>query len=425
MFKYILLAFVFGLFQLSADVVTSSSTRTVEGTGLGLSRSEAINNAIVEAIGQLNGVTINKEVVVDDSSIESSSGDKSSYKYNSKINKITKGKADSYSILNVEEIFTGKFEATVSISKTVKTTKFKSPGVSNKNRRTMAVMPFYTTSNSYIVGSKQYSNSKLSMMVSQALTTDITQSRRFAVVDREYTNTMAKELNLINSKSVPTSQKVKLGQKLGADYLLVGTIQSASMNKKTSNNSLTGESSSKNIAEFIIDYRIIVVGTSQIKWSDTAILEVDLSSASSEDVMLQKAIKIASNNIVNKLLSNIYPIRIVEITKTGEIILNQGGSLVNEDSTFDVYKVGKKIYDPYTKESLGSEEIKVAKIKITKVNPKNSYAVVIDGTSSIVKKGFICRRESSDKKSLQIKDNKNWRKASVEVQESGGVVLPF
>ena len=46
MFKYILLVFLFGLFQLSADVVTSTNTRTVEGTGLGLSRSEAINNAI-------------------------------------------------------------------------------------------------------------------------------------------------------------------------------------------------------------------------------------------------------------------------------------------------------------------------------------------------------------------------------------------
>jgi curli biogenesis system outer membrane secretion channel CsgG len=425
MIKYILITLISSLVFLSADVVTTSSTRTIEGTGLGLSRKEAINNALVEAIGQLNGVSIEKQIIVDDSSVESSSGDKSSYKYNSKISKITRGKVDSYSIVSVEEIFDGKYEAVVEVKKTTRTTKFKSPGISHKNRRKIAVMPFYTASSNYKVGDKRYSAAKMSLMVSQALTTDITQSRRFAVVDRTYAYNMASELNLINSKHVPVSQKVKLGQILGADYLLVGTIQSASMSNKTNVNQSTGQADSKNMAEFIVDYRVIVVGTSQIKWSDTAVIEVELKSGSSEDIMLQRAINNLSNDITKKLLGNIYPMRVVKVTSIGEVILNQGGSLLHRGDIYNVFKIGDKIYDPYTKESLGREETKVAQIEISKVNPKNSYAKVLDSKVSMVKKGYICRPQSDAKHSSVVVDNKDWRKASVEVQDGGGVKLPF
>jgi curli biogenesis system outer membrane secretion channel CsgG len=425
MIKYIIITLLSSFLFLSADVVTTSHTKTMQGTGLGLSRSEAVNNAIVEAIGQLNGVSIEKKIIVDDSSVESSSGDKSSYKYNSKISKLTRGKVDSYSIISVEEIFEGRYEAVVEVSKTTRSTKFKSPGISHKSRRKIAVMPFYTASRSYKIGDKNYSAAKMSLMVSQALTTDITQSRRFAVVDRTYAYDMASELNLINSRHVPVSQKVKLGQVLGADYLLVGTIQSASMNNTTKINRSTGQTSSKNTAEFVVDYRIIVVGTSQIKWSDTAILEIELKNGSSEDIMLQRAINNLSNNIVKLLLGNIYPMKVVKVTSRGDVILNQGGSLVHNGDIYNVFKVGDKIYDPYTKESLGREETKVAQIEITKVNPKNAYAKVLDSKLSLVRKDYICRPQSKANSSSTMLDNKDWRKASVKVQEGGGVRLPF
>ncbi|MEA1915932.1 MAG: CsgG/HfaB family protein [Campylobacterota bacterium] len=425
MLKQTLITLFLILATLNAEVITNTSTKTVEGTGHGLSRQEAINSAIVEAIGQLNGVSIKKEVLVDDSSIESSNGDKSAYKYNSKIKKITHGKADSYSILEVNELFKGKFEATVSISKTKRSRTFKSPGLSTKSRRTITIVPFYTQSKKYYIGSKTYSAFKMSSMVSQALATDITQSRRFAVVDRTYTRSIADELNLLKSGAVSQEQKVKLGKILGADYLLVGNIQSASLSQKNSHNQSTGEKSSKSSAEFIVDYRIIVLGTSQVKWSDTAVLEVDTNSNSSTDIALQDALNKLSAYITNSLLNNIYPIKIAKITPMGEIILNQGGSLVQKGSIFNVYKIGDKIYDPYTKESLGYEETKVGEITITKVNPKNSYATATRSSLSLMKKGDICRRESINSASLSAQDNKNWRKSSVKIEDGGGVRLPF
>jgi len=414
---------------LNADVITTTKTRTIEGVGQGVSRSAAINNALVEAIGQLNGISISKRVVVNDASIESSSGDKSSYKYSSKIHKLTRGKVDSYKILNVERINDVKYEATVEITKTTKRVRFKAPGLNTKHRRKIAIMPFHVSKSSFIIGDQRYSGSKISDMLSQSITNSITQSRRFAVVDRSYVYDMQKELGIITSGQTSVNQKVKLGQKLSADYLLVGNIRAANMHTATSHNQLLGSDSSSTTAEFIIDYRIIVVGTSQIKWSDTAKAIIDLSSAEgSNEMIISKAIDKVAESISNKLLSNIYPIKIIEITKMGTVVLNQGGNTLNVGDTMDVMKLGKRMFDPYTKESLGRMETKVASIKITKVTPKISYAEVIEGAFSLVKKGYLCRRKGSvsyKNTSQHQEDNKNWRKATVQVQEGGGVKLPF
>ncbi len=426
MFKYLLTTVFISFTFLHADLIIDKKTKTAEGVGVGQSREEAVNNAIAEAIGQLNGVSIKKEILVDDTSTQSSNSDTSDYKYNSKIKKITDGKADSYTIIHVEKCDDKKYEATVSITKTTIKTSFKAPGIGTQNRRTIAVMPFYISQSSFTIGSQSYSSTKIADIIAQAITTNMTQSRKFAVIDKTYTHDMEKELNLIASNEVPLSQKIKLGQKLGADYLLVGTIQRADMQVNNNLNRSTGETSSQSVAEFIIDYRVIVVGTSQIKWSDTTKIVLDMSNSdTSINMRLQNAVETVSAQITNTLLGNIYPIQVVKITPMGEIILNQGGNLVKKDSIFNVFKLGENICDPYTKESLGQEEIQVATIEITKVNPKTSYAKVIEGTLSLVKNGYICRVKSQNLESLKIQDNKDWKNSSVEVQENGGIKLPF
>jgi len=426
--KYFFITLISSLILLSADVITTTKTRTIEGFGQGPTRNEAINNALVEAMGQLNGISISKRIVVDDSSIESSSGDKSSYKYSSKIKKLTKGKVDSYKILEVEQISDVRYEATIEITKTTHKVSFKSPGISHKSRRKIAIMPFHISKNSFMIGNERYSGSEISDMLSQSLTNTITQSRRFAVVDRTYVYDMQKELGIITSGQTSVRQKVKLGKKLSADYLLVGNVRSANMRTQTSHNQLVGSTNSQKIAEFIIDYRIIVVGTSQIKWSDTEKVIIDLSQAQgSNEMIISIAIDNIAQSISYKILSNIYPVRIVEVTRMGMLVLNQGGNSIKLGDIMNVMKLGKKIIDPYTKESLGRMETKVASIRITKVTPKISYAEVEKGTLSLIKKGYLCKQlTSSYTKTIdKLQDNKDWRSATVEVQDTGGVRLPF
>ena len=387
----------------------ASKTIYLEVDGFGNSRDEAIRDALIEAIKQTKGVSIDskklfsKKLEQRSSSLNGNSTQKIKIAKvnNNKVREMTKGLINSYRVLNIDKINANEYRAKLS----VKLLKYISVGLSNKNRRKIAIIPFY-------------GDRKISSELSQALTTDITQSRKFAVLDRTYTQKIQNELDLINSSKTPLSQKIKLGQKLGADYLLVGTIQNAKTSKVTTHNQLLGVNSTKYKLTFVVDYRIIVVGTSQVKFADTATINTTNSS-----INFQKVIKQISQKIATKLLDAIYPIKVIEITQNGRVILNQGGTLLEKNSIYDVFKLGKKLIDPYTKESLGYEEIKIATIKITKVNPKNSYGKILKG--KFIPKGCICRKQIILNHTKHLQDNPNWRKTDVKIIKGGGVVLPF
>jgi len=405
--------------------------KEVEVNGNGFTKQEAIYNALIEAVRQINGTEIASKTKTSfsheemNSNINNNSKDASlsSNSVKKDISADTKGAVEKYEILDSSKNG-NEWDVRLLVSVPV----YKAPGASNDNRRSIAIMPFYVLQNSFNIGSKKYSGAYISDVISQAITTNITQSRKFSVVDRTYTKDMASELNMINSQEVPLSQRVKLGQKLGADYLLVGTIKKADMQTKSTQNSSTGESGSETFAEFIIDYRIIVVGSSQIKWSDTTKAVIDMSnSKSSVEMALQNAVERVSTNITNSLLSNIYPVRIVQITNLGDIVLNQGGNSIEKGMRLDVMKPGQKIIDTYTKESLGTTESKIAEIEITRVTPKLSYAKIVDGTISMLSNNDICRRQSSSILGAKVAevDNENWKQTNVQTGNNGGVKLPF
>ncbi len=405
---------------------------TVQVKGFGVTRGEAIQNALIEALKQTKGVSINskkafsKRIQQKNVSINQENSRKIAVHSLSQnaVKEATKGLINSYRILNAKKDDNREWN----VKLLVKILGYKSPGLSTKHRRKIAIMPFYYSKKTYAINGEEYSGAKVSDMLSQSLTNDFTQSRRFAVVDRTYIRDMSNELGIITSGQTPLSQKVKLGKKLSADYILVGTIESVSMDTTSNHNQLLGTDSSKKNAEFIVDYRIIVVGTSQIKWSATTKATIDLSnSRDSTEMALTKAVENITHSIADELLSNIYPMKIIKITRDGTIVLNQGGNSLAVGSKMDVMHLGERMTDPYTHEPLGRLEKKVAIIEIRNVTPKLSYAQVVKGSLDIIKKNDICRKIKSEQysKNSVLKDNPNWRKSSVKVESNGGVKLPF
>ena len=67
----------------------------------------------------------------------------------------------------------------------------------------------------------------------------------------------------------------------------------------------------------------------------------------------------------------------------------EGGGVAVGDA-FNVFALGEEMIDPDTKESLGREEVKVGKVKITQVNPKISTAQILEDTG--IDKGAILRK---------------------------------
>ena len=97
-----------------------------------------------------------------------------------------------------------------------------------------------------------------------------------------------------------------------------------------------------------------------------------------------------AQKIANRLVDVIYPAKIL-IKRDKEVTINRGeGGGVAVGDTFNVFALGEELIDPDTKESLGREEAKVGKVKITQVNPKTSLADILDDTG--IDKGAVLRR---------------------------------
>ena len=407
--------FIFFIIFIPTFLLSATKIITIEVDGFGSTRDEALQNALIEAVKQSDGVSINSKKVFYKNIKQQSSLVSNKININKQSNyniqEATKGLINQYRIINTKKIASNEYR----VKTIVKLLKYTADGISANNRRKIAVVRF-----------KNLTNSKISKMLSHYLTTDLTQSRKFAVLEKTYTKDIDKELALIQSNKVASSQKIKLRQKFGADYLLVGTIQKASIDKKRQHNQLLGESSISTVVNLVVDYRVVVVATSQIKYSDTALLSMEFQNQLSNDDALRKGAKKIAKKITSNLLKSIYPIKVIKTTQDANVVLNEGGKLVHNGMILEVFKTGKILYDPYTKEPLGYEEIKVADIKIVKTTSKISYAKVIDGKLSSIKNGYICRRKIQNKQNQsQHQDNTNWRKSDIKINSRGGVKLPF
>jgi len=396
------------VFFLAPAVVLADATVTVlEVTGTGVSRNEAIQNGLVEAIKQAKGVKIDSRKSYIKKIQENSRAKDGQNEHNVGINKLTisqvkemtKGLINEYRVINERKNADGDWQITL----TVKMLSYKTPGISPHSRRKLAVMPFRNVKTSFSIGGSRIPSWEISREFSQKLVDELTQSRRFTVLDREYICNYFKEKHLVLSGNMPLQEQMHLGQVLGVDYMLVGTISNFELERVPYRIKILDKTGYKNTAKFIADYRIIVMATRQVKWSDSVTLNLDadalrrLIKSDDPEIIQHALLEEGARKIAHKALANIYPIRIAVVQPGGRLILNQGGKTVSEGELFDIFKVGDKVVDPYSGESLGAAETWIATAKVERVLAKQSYAAVIKGEADQVQVKDICRRVKKKK----------------------------
>ncbi|ELS3708646.1 TPA: hypothetical protein R1X56_001492 [Campylobacter upsaliensis] len=385
--------------SLNAKVVTSTNTKSSTGEGVGLTREEAINNAIIEAVGKMGGVNINS-LRKSNSSVFSNGLDTTIQDhYSEQISKATKGRVDSYEINSIEQDENGKYMANVTIFKTTTTKKYQAPGLSADNRRSISVFDSTPDPTKRGIGAA----------LQQKIITNLLQSRKFNVLDRDSNGYYEMEKALIQSGNAAKDEIYKLKNVLGTDYILLFSISALDGKQKTSN--LTGKS--KMEAEVVIDYRVLLFATRQIKFANTLSTKVALkddSLSTNEQVLGQIA-----RQISNDILNAIYPLKVAGV-ENGEIIFSQS---LNQGDVYECFSLGKAIKDSYTKETTGRIETKSGSIEVTRSTPKLSYAKITEGS---VKVGDICRPLSNSGSGNGYTIG---RDANYKVEEGGGVNLGF
>lgn len=408
----ILLILVGGI---SSSLHAEVNTKIISVKGHGTSYSEAVQNSLIEALKQIEGVSINSHQEYSKLIQEHAfSKNEQSSSHEIEVNKnvqgvvseATQGLISGYSVIDSKDNGDGEWLVEVEVH----VSEYETPGISPNSRRRLAVIPFRTTCDSYTFIESKVPSTEASRQFSQKLVNELTQSRRFVVLDREYMDEFLKEKGLVLSGDTSLEEQMKIGEVLGVDYLLVGTITDTNTKRKFSTVKALGETVSQDSASFIGDYRIIVMATRQVKWADSVNLFLSnkdlkklVPSMETEEIK-QAVFSEAAINIVHRALENIYPIKVAQLLANGELILNQGGTTLTDGQLLDVYVSGEKIIDPYTGESLGFSETWTAKIKVIRVIAKMSYAQVVQGELNNIQIGSICRRVVAESPKKRQKD---------------------
>lgn len=351
----------FGPVKAQANV----NTHSVVVRGYGVGESEAVQDALYNAIRQVCG-----EKIASSSQIKSVSTDVNG-KYDLKEGQIyeasslTRGLISSYSVDNVDiEQATGKTRVTISARVPLYVADEQS------QRLKIAVLP---VSMGQSLAHDRDAES-LSQAVAASLEAALVSSRRFAVIDRRQTELRSNELARLNSADVPLVESVRLGQELVAQYLTIAYIRTF---KKT-HQSLTTSSGRRidfDKIQYEIDLRVIEVDTGQIKFAQSLQAQQSLFPPRG---LINVATSVGEQ--MGELITNaVFPMVVIEI-KGSNLTLNQGGTLVKPGQRYSIAATGAQLMDPYTKEILGLAETEIAVVEITASQDKIAKAKLISGT---------------------------------------------
>ncbi len=404
-----IIVFLFSFFCLLSSQSLFAAEETREATGYGVTKKEAIVNAQLEALQQIGGARLkgveNLRSYFEEQSATRDGKDTSSSTMSTSqredIHRVTQGIIKSYEIIDLSPAENGHgWAATLRVTVPV----YEPPGISPHSRRKLAVMPFRNVRTRFLIGGSRIPARDISREFNQKLVDELTQSRRFTVLDRKYMCEYYREKNLVLSGDMPLQEQIRLGQVLGVDYMLVGTISNFELKRVAYRVKILDKIGYKNKAKFIADYRIIVMPNRQVKWSDSVTLNLDtdalrrLTKSDDPEIIQHALLEEGARKIARKALANIYPIRISSVQPDGSLIFNQGGKTVSEGELFDIFEVGDKVVDPYSGESLGAVETWIATAKVERVLAKQSYAAVIKGDINKIRPNYICRRVSAGKR---------------------------
>ncbi|MEH6466712.1 MAG: hypothetical protein V7722_03700, partial [Porticoccus sp.] len=252
------------------------------------------------------------------------------------------------------------------------------------NRTRLAVVPFRVK----ITG---LNAQEFERQFTQTLVNLLTQSRKFAVLDRDYINEQGVELDRLQAGEVPIDEMAKLGSKLATDFLLVGSINDVVSRKRTVVMKSTGKEIPMVDQGTQLSYRLIEAATGQVKFSDSY---DNVKTSQGSSISIVSMAKKVGDAVAQNILLNFFPI-IVEAVEGDTLVLGQGGNTLRQGQMFTLVQYGNEVFDSYTKESLGRTENNVGTVEVVEVHSKQSRARIvkssIDMSSAFKPREFIVR----------------------------------
>ena len=394
------------LFAAVAGAQTSTVERDV--TGSGISEQEAILNALEQATFQICGVRI--ESASETGSLLMQDGGETTMIEGVNRQIRVRGRSpncgfDGYDVLSVERDGS-KSRASVRVRYSV----YKVPGAP-MNLRRIAILDFPMEEvHLHGVGGARHEQRSDGRAVAAGLDVDfrlvrnlqegfrakmeelLAQGGRFGVLDRKREDVYDIEKELLRSGDVSVQEQARLGEVLGADYMLYGTVHRMLVQDQSRSIQLTGERINEVYGATDVRFTVLAVPTRQVKWSSSMTVERTsaIGTYRPEDFARVLLHDVASR-IVDEFTENIYPPKVTKVLGEGQFVVNRGGSTVEPGDIFEVFALGEWLKDPDSGERFDRIERSIGIARIVSVKPKYSLAQLISEAEQL-SNGMVLRR---------------------------------
>jgi hypothetical protein len=353
---------------------TRAEALRVDAQGSGATREEAIASGLAAAVEQVTGVKVEARRTMNQLLASVSDGTREaihvSEQSQEELKQTSGGVVRQYSIGSVERQANGYVAKLV-----VDVERFAAPGLPTQDRRRVVVAPMQGLTGQ---GRDQFGP------FHDRLVSYLVQSRRFAVLDRDNDAAYRKEIEVLRSPDVPLAETIRIGQVLGADYLVLPKLRAADTVSESSTVRLTGDTVTRRTSKMAVDFTLVDVATRQVKWTGRF--------NETRDVGAEQMAARAAASLGEQIVDAIYPVRVLQVTSDGTVVMNQGGETLRLGQLLTVNELGDEMVDPYTNEPLGRVEKPVAQIVVDRVDPKLSYGRVVAGSLSQTHEQMIVRK---------------------------------
>lgn len=263
LFRAIVPLMLTALLALDSHADTVAVERTA--TGSGATQAEATSNALVNAIQQVQGVGVDtaRSLQTSFTQVLQSGPGGTTYSTSQQALPVptqAKGFVESYRVTSAKKI--SEREWSVTVAARVKT--FDRAKGTDASLKTLAIAPFRRNN----VPARY--DDDISRFV-QELATAVGSSGKFRILDRQFVAEYAAELGDLYSDTTHPEEALRLGQKLGADYLLVGNFDRFELHERVVN-AYAGDHPAL-MATGILHWRVIDVARREVRMLESLPLD--------------------------------------------------------------------------------------------------------------------------------------------------------
>lgn len=284
----------------------------IECVGQGTSRKEAVSAALTEGIQQVYGLALQnnskmkervKKIKVNSKALRASSKETESDTLTQ-----TAGFVKEYRIVNVKNIDSGKLEAII-----------HALIINPRAGGAVAIMlhkpsmPLEKLTQNFNLGpNRRISGSDIATVVGKTFNRAFANANKYLVLDMEDLSNVIKQQNLskamVNSGLAPSSELMKAGQLLTADYILTSNIEDLKYSRKVGLNKKTRKFGPVYQMSIRMTYKLTDVNTGRSLLSNTITAKLDNEEISSllsedEDSDLLLALMNKVTSILNETIS--------------------------------------------------------------------------------------------------------------------------